>query len=108
LSLLLSLILASAGAALAQPRVGPPPPRVESPTLQPSSSHIWITGYWKWTGIHYEWTDGRWVKAKPGRIWVPGAWEQVGSHWAWKPGKWVKAKGLKPKGPKPRPGGPDK
>src|SRR5512138_1194731 len=103
LSVLLSLVLTLAGAAFAQPRVAPPPPRVESPTLQPGSNHVWVTGYWKWTGIDYEWADGRWIKAKKGRVWEPGVWEQVGNHWVWKPGKWVK-----PKPPKPPKGKPNK
>jgi hypothetical protein len=108
LSVLLSLVLASAGAAIAQPRVGPPPLRVESPTLKPSPGHIWITGYWKWTGINYEWADGRWIKAKPGKVWEPGVWEQVGNHWVWKPGQWVKPKDPKPKEKEPKPGKPHK
>ncbi len=90
----------------AQPRVGPPPPRLEAPTLQPGPAYVWITGYWKWTGINYEWVDGRWVKGKPGKVWVAGSWEQSGARWVWKPGKWVKPKPPKP--PKPDPGKPGK
>jgi hypothetical protein len=105
----LILFFALAALASAQPRVGPPPPRDEAPTLQPGPEHVWITGYWKWTGINYEWVDGRWVKAKKGKVWVPGEWKQVGAHWAWKPGKWVKPKPPKaPKPPKPGKGKPGK
>jgi hypothetical protein len=102
----LGLVLFSALAvsAAAQPRVGPPPPRIEAPTLQPSQNHIWITGNWKWTGINYEWVDGRWIKAKKGKVWVAGTWEQVGARWVWKPGEWVKPKPPKP--PKPKTGKP--
>jgi WXXGXW repeat (2 copies) len=93
LALLAVFFLAVAFAAAdAKPRVAPPPLRVESPTLQPSSAHVWIPGYWKWAGINYEWVEGRWVKGKPGRTWVPGTWEPQGSYWAWKPGKWEKPK----------------
>ena len=107
-SVLLSLIFffALAGLAAAQPRVGPPPPRAEAPTLQPSPDYVWITGFWKWTGINYDWVDGRWIKAKKGKVWVPGAWEQVGARWVWKPGKWVKPKPAKPVTGKPGAGKP--
>lgn len=84
------LLMALAGLAIGQPRVPPPPPRAEAPTLQPSPGHIWVPGYWKWTGVNYEWTDGRWIKGKKDRIWVPGTWEQAGARWVWKPGKWGK------------------
>lgn len=80
-----------------EPRIGPPPLRIESPTLQPSPRHVWIPGYWKWAGINYAWIDGRWVKAKPKRAWVPGTWEQVGNHWVWKPGSWKKIETGEPK-----------
>jgi hypothetical protein len=84
------LVLAPAAALAAdQPRVGPPPPRTEAPTLQPGPVYVWVPGYWKWAGINYEWIDGRWVVGKRGKTWVPGSWEQVGARWAWKPGKWV-------------------
>jgi hypothetical protein len=94
------LLVAMSGLAGDQPRVSPPPLRVEAPTLQPSPSHVWIPCYWKWAGINYEWVDGRWVKAKKDRIWVPGTWEQVGSHWVWKPGKWTKPETAKPEAKK--------
>ncbi len=93
-TLLAVFILAAASAVAAdqKPRVGPPPLRVESPTLQPSPNHVWIPGYWKWAGINYDWVEGRWVKAKKNKVWVPGTWEENGSYWVWKPGKWTKVK----------------
>ena len=97
----LCLFAALAGLAAAQPRVGPPPPRLETPTLRPSPGHVWATGYWKWTGFNYEWLDGRWIKAKKNRVWVDGSWQQVGNRWVWKAGKWVKPQKLAPK-PKPK------
>ena len=69
------LLLTAAGlAADDQPRVGPPPPRNEARTLQPSPAHVWLPGYWKWAGINYEWAEGRWAKGKKGKVWVPGTW----------------------------------
>lgn len=94
------LAAASGVAADQKPRVGPPPLRVESPTLQPSPNHVWMPGYWKWAGINYEWVEGRWVKAKKDKVWVPGTWEPNGSFWVWKPGKWTKVKSEAPEGVK--------
>lgn len=93
-------LMALSGLAIAQPRVGPPPHRVEAPTLQPGPNHVWVSGYWKWAGVNYEWVDGRWVKAKKNRVWVPGTWNQVGARWVWKPGKWAKPEKPKPEGEK--------
>lgn len=90
-------LLMASGLAAEQPRIGPPPLRVESPTLQPSPAHVWVSGYWKWKGVNYEWTEGRWVKAKKGRKWVPGTWEQVGSRWVWNAGSWKKIETGEPK-----------
>lgn len=90
-------LMTVSGLAADQPRVGPPPLRVESPTLRPSPVHVWVPGYWKWKAVNYDWVEGRWAKAKKGREWVPGTWEQVGSRWIWKAGKWKKIETGKPK-----------
>jgi hypothetical protein len=97
-------LMALAVMATAQPRVAPPPQRVEAPTLQPSPNHVWIPGYWKWAGVNYEWNDGRWVKAKKNRVWVPGIWERSGARWVWKPGKWAKPEKPRREGGKAKPG----
>ena len=85
------------GLAADEPRVGPPPLRVEAPTLKPGPNHVWVPGYWKWAGVKYAWVEGRWVKAKAGRTWVPGTWEQVGNRWVWKRGDWKKIETGEPK-----------
>jgi len=103
------LLLTAAGLAAGdQPRVGPPPHRNEARTLQPSQDHVWLSGYWKWAGINYEWVEGRWAKGKKGKVWVPGIWEQTGSHWTWKAGKWAKPGSDKPASEKPKKGQKDK
>jgi hypothetical protein len=85
------IILGTAsGYAATKPRTSPPPLRVEVIVVQPSPRHVWVAGYWKWSGVNYAWVEGRWVKVKPNRAWVPGNWKQVGSYWAWTPGRWEK------------------
>lgn len=85
-----ALFLAAASVLAGEdPRVPPPPPRTEAPTLQPSPAHVWLPGYWKWAGINYEWVDGRWAVGKKNRVWTPGTWEQVGNRWFWTDGRWT-------------------
>jgi hypothetical protein len=97
------LLAAVSGLAGEGPRVGPPPLRVEAPTLRPSPYHVWVAGYWKWAGINYEWVEGRWVFVKSNKAWVPGTWEQVGNRWVWKAGSWKKIGTDKPKADKHKP-----
>jgi len=69
----------------------PPAPRVEVEGPAPSTSHVWIQGYW--THI-----DNRWVRA-PGHwelrpsmnaAWVPSHWDKdpTGKGWIWTAGHW--------------------
>jgi hypothetical protein len=94
------------GYAAAKPRNAPPPLRVEVIVVQPSPHHVWVAGYWKWSGVNYAWVEGRWVKVKPNKAWAPGNWKLLGSYWAWTPGRWEKIdtgepKPVKKKEPKP-------
>jgi hypothetical protein len=107
LALLAALFLTTAsGFAATKPRMAPPPLRIEIVTIQPGPHHVWIEGYWKWSGVNYTWIEGRWVKVKPNRAWVRGNWKPMGSFWAWTPGHWEKInidepKPAKKKEPKP-------
>jgi hypothetical protein len=85
------------GYAGTKPRIAPPPLRVEVIVVQPSPHHVWVAGYWKWSGVNYSWVEGRWVKVKPNRAWVPGNWKLLGSFWAWTPGRWEKINVGEPK-----------
>jgi hypothetical protein len=99
LVVLAAFILGTAsGYAATKPRLGPPLLRVEVITLRPGPNHVWVAGYWKWSGLNYAWSEGRWVKVKPNRAWAPGKWKQVGSYWAWTPGRWER---INIGGPKP-------
>jgi hypothetical protein len=77
-----------ASCVISAPRVGPPPPRSEVMPAKPGPNHVWIGGYWKWSGNKYVWAPGHWTKAKLGKSWVPGHWEKRGPHWVWKKGHW--------------------
>lgn len=68
------------------------PPAPQAPQAiptQPSSSHVWIDGYWTWRNNRYEWMAGHWeVPPFSGAKWVaPRSESQSGAirfyegHW---------------------------
>jgi hypothetical protein len=69
--------------------VDPPPPRRDVIVVRPSSSHVWVDGYWAWRGREYVWTPGRWDLPPRGyRSWVPGRWQRERHGWFWIGGRW--------------------
>jgi len=68
--------------------VAPPAPRVEYVGPPPVVGHIWIDGFWNWTGSRHEWVPGRWEAPRPGYRWVPHRWENNGDHWRQSGGQW--------------------
>lgn len=68
--------------------VEPPPPRVEYPGYPPIVGHIWIGGFWTWTGHRHEWVPGRWDAPRPGYRWVAPHWEREGNYWRHHEGRW--------------------
>jgi len=38
----------------------PPPPRAEVIPYRPGPGHVWVPGYWYWTGSRYIWHAGYW------------------------------------------------
>ena len=67
----------------------PPAPYSEQMLPSPGAGHVWVGGYWHWTGRDYTWTRGHWARPAHGHSqWVPGHWrrDQRGHHWV--PGHW--------------------
>lgn len=31
----------------------------------PRPGHVWVAGYWHWSGMRYEWVPGRWEQEAP-------------------------------------------
>jgi len=58
------------------------------PTIR--KGHVWVKGHWKWEARKrtHIWTQGNYVKARPGRIWIDGQWVRVRGGWEWKSGYW--------------------
>jgi hypothetical protein len=68
--------------------VAPPPPRVEYIGQPPYPGHVWIGGYWHWTGGRHDWVPGRWEAPRSGYYWKPHRWEQDGQYWRQTGGQW--------------------
>lgn len=50
---------------------------VEARPARPSSSHVWIDGYWTWRNSRYEWIGAHWQEAPYSNArWVSPRWEQ--------------------------------
>lgn len=70
-------------------RVAPPAERVEVVTVSPGPGHVWVKGYYRWTGRAYVWVPGRWVVVRRGyHTWVPGHWAHDRHGWYWIEGHW--------------------
>ncbi len=65
----------------------PPAPKEEIKPPRPGPKAVWIEGYWKWSGDHYIWVPGHWVKKAKGH-WVPGHWVKRPRGWVWVKGHW--------------------
>ena len=50
----------------------PPAAQQEVPSPRPSSSHVWVPGYWTWRNNQYQWMAGHWeAPPRSGAVWVP-------------------------------------
>ena len=85
------LLLAPLGASAQQilTNIPPPAPIAETQGTPPSPSHVWISGYWTWSGSQYTWTSGRWeLPQQQGSAWEAPQWQQEGGRYRWRPGRW--------------------
>jgi len=77
------------GAAAAEVviHVAPPHVLVEKRGPPPSRNHVWVSGYQRWDGHAYTWSQGRWEQPPQSR----GRW--VAHHWVHQRGGWVLVEG---------------
>lgn len=67
----------------------PPPPIVETVTVCPGPTYVWISGEWIWSGGRWVWVSGRWVAPPyPRAVWVRGYWIRTPHGWRHHPGHW--------------------
>jgi len=67
----------------------PPALRQEVIGIAPTTSHVWIQGYWSYRNGHYVWVPGHWeVRPRLNAVWITGHWDHTSRGWAWFPGHW--------------------
>jgi hypothetical protein len=73
---------------------GPPALIVERRPPPPQPGHIWIDGYWHWTGHKYNWERGHWVRPpREQMIWIGPRYERFEREWRYHPGHWDEGRG---------------
>jgi len=84
-----ALVAPAAHAAGVYVRFGPPPPVREVIVARPGPRHVWVPGYYRWSGARYAWAPGYWaMPPRPRAVWVPGYWaHRPGGH-IWIAGYW--------------------
>jgi hypothetical protein len=67
----------------------PPAVRVETQTVAPGPTYIWIKGHWQWNGARYVWVRGHWIeRPRPAAAYVEGHWLRRPGGWVWVEGHW--------------------
>ncbi len=70
-------------------QTAPPPLRAEVVPAGPGPQHVWVPGYWGWSGAAYTWSPGGWVLPTPGfHSWVPSSWVHHSQGWQMVQGQW--------------------
>jgi hypothetical protein len=71
------------------PTMPPRPAMAEAVTPPPSSSAVWIPGYWAYDGYRYAWVAGHWEIPPPNsRTYVAPYWVYQGGAYTYLPGSW--------------------
>ena len=79
----------SASAADVVVRIAPPRDQVEKRGPAPSRNHVWVSGYQRWDGNAYAWTQGRWEQPpQPHGRWVAHHWVRRGNGRVLVEGHW--------------------
>ena len=56
---------------------------------QPTSSHVWLAGYWTWRDSRYQWMPGHWeIPPTAAATWVAPTWHQQGNAYKFTEGYW--------------------
>ncbi len=67
----------------------PPAMRTEVVLAQPSSSHVWVPGYWTWRSNQYQWMAGHWeVPPYANASWTAPRWQTENGAYRFYEGAW--------------------
>ncbi len=68
---------------------GPPARRHEVVIARPGPHHVWVKGYWRYTGEQWAWNDGRWSEPPRAHVrWVSPRYQRVRGGYRYIPGHW--------------------
>ncbi|MBC8266039.1 MAG: YXWGXW repeat-containing protein [Flavobacteriales bacterium] len=63
-------------------------PRYYKKPILNRRGHVWISGFWSWSGHTYIWVDGFWERERHGFHWHEGNWEETPHGFFWVEGYW--------------------
>ena len=67
----------------------PPALQTELVVAQPSSSHVWVAGYWTWRNNQYQWMAGHWeVPPYSNAKWTTPRWQTENGAYRFYEGYW--------------------
>jgi hypothetical protein len=67
----------------------PPALQTELVVAQPSSSHVWVAGYWTWRNNQYQWMAGHWeVPPYANAKWTAPRWQTENGAYRFYEGYW--------------------
>ena len=72
----------------------PPAALIEAVPPSPSTSHVWLDGFWTWQGRYYTWIRGGWIFVSAGESFAP--WQSFYTRSGllmFAPGAWYSAGG---------------
>ena len=70
-------------------RFGPPPRAREVVVVRPGPRHVWVPGYYRYSGARYVWAPGYWaIPPRHRTAWVAGYWAHRPGGYVWIAGYW--------------------
>jgi hypothetical protein len=78
-----------ARAAVVDIEVAPPEPRVVV-APPPRPGFVWAPGYYRYDGHHHVWTDGHFIRERPGFHWEADRWVHHEGRYRYEPGHWAR------------------
>src|SRR5690606_5759385 len=63
------------------PQPPPPAPLVDARPPPPQPAYVWVSGYWRWSGVQFLWIPGYWAPPQAGYVVVHPRWSQRSGGW---------------------------
>lgn len=66
----------------------PPAAYQETMTASPGYGHVWVQGYWDWSGQRWNWRGGHWTQSQQNQVWVAPYYDYSGGRYVYRRGYW--------------------